>query len=418
MCVASLLPLSGNLIHLLGWSPPGHDFTPLLLGFATGMLFVADWRFRLLDTLPVARRDVIEQLHDGVIVADLRGVILDMNPAAESMVEASLADLVGQPIVRAVATLAVDRFELDETAFNQTVVDMCSAAAGFETHIENFSGRHFEVRGSGVTDSDGRVSGLYIIMRDVTERSRFEEVERESRRAQTITSLAAGITHEVNNPLTYVRANISHVIEALSESHEKDEASLLELQSVLEEALEGANRIVAIVERVRRFTHTRGGERETISIARIFEDAERILTPVPGPTIELRTEVDPGLRPAIGFHDGLLEAVVNLLENAQDALRRTGGVIQLRARQTDRGVLIEVEDDGPGVPDDLRVQIFEPFFTTAKNDVGTGLGLSISAKLISDFGGTLSYEAVATGGARFVIDLPDGSQPASRVKEG
>jgi len=371
---------------------------------------VADWRYRLLDTLPVARRDVIEQLRDGVLIADVRGVILDMNPAAERMVGAPLSDLIGKPLVHAVTALAVDRFDLDEAAFNRTVVDMCSSTTGFETTVENFSGRHFEVRGSSVADPDGQISGLYVIMRDVTDRSRFEEVRRESRRSQTIASLAAGITHEVNNPLTYVRANIRHVIDALSELREKDDDARLELQSVLEEALEGANRIVTIVERVRRFTHTRGGERESISIARIFEDASRIRTPAPGPAITLKAEVATDLRPAIGFHDGLLEAVVNLLDNAYNALRKTGGTIQLKAREHDRGIRIEVEDDGPGVSEALRRQIFEPFFTTGSNDVGKGLGLSISAKLIADFGGTLSYEPVVTGGARFVIELPDGTR--------
>jgi PAS domain S-box-containing protein len=413
VCIASLLPLSANLSHLLGWTPPGHDFTPLLLGFATVLLFVADWRYHLLDTLPVARRDVIEQLRDGVLIADVQGVILDMNPAAERMLQAPLSKLIGKPIVRAVTALAVDRFELDEAVFSRTVVDMCTSAYGFETTVENFAGRLFEIRGSGVTDPDGEISGLYIIMRDITERSRFEEMQRDSRRAQTIASLAAGITHEVNNPLTYVRANISHVIEALSEKADKDDVSNEEMQSVLEEALEGANRIVTIVERVRRFTQTRGGERESVSIARIFEDAARIRTPAPGPPIDLRTEVASDLRPAVGFHDGLLEAVVNLLDNAQNALRKTGGVIQLKACEQERGIRIEVEDDGPGVPEDLRGQIFEPFFTTGSNERGTGLGLSISAKLIADFGGTLTCEPVATGGARFVIELPDGSRSRS-----
>ena len=104
VCVASILPLSGNLVHLLGIGSADHDFTPMLLGVATVLLFVGDWRFRLLDTLPVARRDVIEHLRDGVLVADAQGFILDMNPAAERMLEARLADLVGKPIVHAIAT--------------------------------------------------------------------------------------------------------------------------------------------------------------------------------------------------------------------------------------------------------------------------------------------------------------------------
>jgi C4-dicarboxylate-specific signal transduction histidine kinase len=97
-----------------------------------------------------------------------------------------------------------------------------------------------------------------------------------------------------------------------------------------------------------------------------------------------------------------------LIDNAYYALDGTGGVIQLNAQQSGRSIRIEIEDDGPGVPKDLRDQIFEPFFTTDRKEVGTGLGLAISGKLIADFGGTLSYEPIDTGGARFVIEIPEG----------
>jgi PAS domain S-box-containing protein len=412
VCIASLLPLSGNFFHLVGGVGPDHDITALLLGVATVMLFVADWRFRLLDTLPVARRDVIEQLNDGVIVADRDGLILDMNPAAERMMNASLTDLVGMHVVRAVAAQSVDVVELDEEGFGRVIENICKSSKGFETEVENFAGRHFEVRGAGVKSPGGQVAGLFITMRDTTERNRFEEVQRDSRRAQTIASLAAGITHEVNNPLSYVRANISHVIQELSEASDgaKDGVSLDELRAVLEEALEGADRISKIVERVRRFTDTRSGERETIFLPRFLEEVSRPLPRTPGAAIEFVTEVDSDLGLVFGSHDGLLEAVRNLLDNARHALRETGGMITLRARKHRLGVVrIEVEDNGPGVPEALRKEIFEPFFTTRGSEIGTGLGLSISAKLISDFGGTLSHEPVESGGARFVIELPDGS---------
>jgi len=409
VCVASILPLSGNFAHLLGLTSQSHDMTPLLLGVATVMLFVANWRFSLLDTLPVARRDVIEGLRDGVVVADAEGVILDMNPAAEQMVGAPLAELRGKPIVRAVAAQSVDRFDFDEDAFNRVVVEMCSAAGGFEKYVENYAGHHFEIRGASVADVPGQISGLYIIMRDVTERSRLEDVQRESQRVQTIANLAAGITHEVNNPLSYVRANISHVMEVLSEApdeEEKEEASE-ELQSVLAEALEGVDRIGAIIERVRRFTHTRAGVRESIAIEKVLEEATRIRAREQDSDIEVLTDVAPDLGPAIGFRDSLLEAVLNLIENAQHALRGTGGVIHLRAANRGNAIRIEVEDNGPGVDEDARGPIFEPFVTSGPNPIGAGLGLAISAKLIADFNGKLSYEPVDSGGARFVIEIPD-----------
>jgi signal transduction histidine kinase len=324
------------------------------------------------------------------------------------MVEARLADLMGKPIVRAIAKQAVDRFDFNEAAFTRTVVDMCSSARGFETVVENYEGRQFEISGAGVTDAIGEVSGLYIIIRDVTERSRMDEMQRETRRAQTIASLAAGITHEVNNPLAYARANVNHVIDELAAHPEKRNDTAFELQDVLAEALEGIDRIGTIVERVRKFAHTPGSVREPIPIGPLFEEAMRIRSSTSGPGIQILLDVSPGLSPALGFRDGLLETLLNLLDNALHALRETGGVIRLKARPHEHSIRIEVEDDGPGVPEEIRDRIFEPFFTTASSEIGTGLGLTVSAKLVADFGGTLRHEPVEDGGARFVIELPEG----------
>jgi len=419
--IASVLPLSGNVAHLLGWTAGDHDLTPLLLGGATLMLFLADWRFRMLDTLPVARRDVIDQLRDGVIVADPNGMILDLNPAALAMIDATTAELVGKPLVAVAAAKSVDRFDLDAARFQKTVTRMCQSAGGFETTITDMLGRHYEIRGAGVADRVGAVSGLYLIMRDITERKRLEEVQRESRRAQSIASLAAGIAHEVNNPLSYARANVGHVIEVLEngrpttrndpdateardERGEKDETE--DTLAALADALEGIDRIGTIVERVREFTRTGGSVREPIELGAVVDEALRLCRPDPVSMIQLVADIEPALRPVTGVRDGLIESVVNLLDNAQHALRDSGGTIHVRVRALERTVRLEVEDDGPGIPEELREQIFEPFFAQGEHGFGVGLGLAITRKLVADFGGTLGHEPVPTGGARFVIELP------------
>ena len=91
------------------------------------------------------------------------------------------------------------------------------------------------------------------------------------------------------------------------------------------------------------------------------------------------------------------------------ATGKNGSAIRLRARKHARTIRIELKDNGPDIPADLRKKIFEPFFTTSENEIGSRLGLAISAKLVADFGGWLSHEPIATGGARFMIELPEGS---------
>lgn len=406
--VASGLPLVGNLIHLFGGSSESHDPTPLLLGTTVLILFIADWRYRLLGTVPVARRDVIEHLSDGVVVADGDGVILDMNPAAEAMVGASLAEMVGQPIVRAVAAQAEDRFEFDEVAFNRVVVDMCRAQSGFETRVENFAGQHFEIHGASVTDALGHATGLYLILRDVTEKARYDHVVREGRRAQAIASLAAGIAHEVNNPLAYVRANVSHLLEGLGRPKKSSPESDEDLEQVLIETLEGIDRIGGIVERIRQFTRTQDAVREQIEVGDVLHEVVRIRGLERREDLEVSVDVAAELPPVLGTRDGLLEAVLHLVENAEAALRESGHRIWLRAVRDGDGLRVEIEDDGPGIDPANRERIFEPFFSTRDAGDGAGLGLPLCAKHVADFGGSISIEPREAGGTRAELRLPAG----------
>ncbi|MGH0029934.1 MAG: histidine kinase N-terminal 7TM domain-containing protein [Myxococcota bacterium] len=411
IALASILPLGGNAAHLLGLTAGDHDRTPLLLGFATLALFFADWRFRMLDTLPVARRDVIDQIRDGVIVADTRGVILDLNAAAREVLGSPASELIGQPLIEVVGRHSAGRVEYDAEQFEAAVAAMCRSASGFETAIQDADGRHYEVRGSTVVDRVGAISGIYLIVRDVTEQRRHDEVRRESRRARSIASLAAGFAHEVNNPLSYVRGNVGHAIAVLDEwrdllAGKGDEVD--DLQSALDEAIEGIDRIGTIVERVRQFTRTEGSIPESIEIAPIIDEALRLSAGSGDLAIAVERDLESGLPPVSGVRDGLVEAVVHVLDNARHALQETGGKIRVRARRVAHTIRIEVEDDGPGVGEDVRDEIFEPFFSVGAHAFGAGLGLAIARKCVAEIGGTIAHEPVASGGARFVIELPHG----------
>ena len=129
--------------------------------------------------------------------------------------------------------------------------------------------------------------------------------------------------------------------------------------------------------------------------------------------IALIVEVEEPL-PTVGVSgDRLVQVVLNLALNAADAIRgdgRSKGEIALRARLDDAKVIIEVEDDGPGVPDALRERIFEPFFTTKPAGEGTGLGLATSAAIVEQAGGSITALSRSDGreGARMVVTLPAG----------
>ncbi|MGB5681438.1 MAG: HAMP domain-containing sensor histidine kinase, partial [Polyangiales bacterium] len=109
-------------------------------------------------------------------------------------------------------------------------------------------------------------------------------------------------------------------------------------------------------------------------------------------------------RPAMATPDGLTQVLVNLLNNARQACPR-GATVYVRTRLDNGTVRVEVDDEGPGIPEELRERVFEPFFTTKPDGQGTGLGLSLSRQIVERFGGSLTHEPRAPRGSRFTVTL-------------
>lgn len=413
MVVAALLPLSASVTHTLGLMHVDYDRTPLLLGLSTLLLYVVDWRFRLLDTIPMARRDVIDQLHDGVILTDAEGLIVHMNAAAEQMCEVEFAEVSGRPLARVVAAQSEGRLDYDEDAFMGIVRDMCASPSGFATTIENYEGRTFEIRGSSVSDVEGEVAGLHLILRDRTAGAQYEAMLSQTRRSEAVAGLAAGIAHEVNNPLAYVRANVTHLLGLLPKveavggelAGESDD----EMREVLVESLEGIDRIRDIVERLQRLSAPENVAHRSFDVNEVVQEAVRIR----GLDRSERLRIDVALAhhrmPAYGQRESLIQAVVEVLENAQDAIADVGGRIEVRTEQRGDMLIVSVADDGPGVPAELRERVFDPFFTTRiqqDGDSGSGLGLAMAAKAVVDLGGSIEIGDAPLGGAQVVVRIP------------
>ncbi len=410
MVVAALLPLSTSVTHTLGLVEYTYDRTPMLLGISTILLYVVDWRFRLLDTMPIARRDVIDQLKDGVIVADPDGLIVHMNAAAEGMTRVRLSEVAGQPLVRVIEAQTEGRMDLDRDGFMDLMSEMCAGSGGFETQKEAYDGRVYEVRGSTVCDTEGDVAGIYLILRERTAAYRYEAVLRQSRRSEAVTGLAAGIAHEVNNPLAYVRANVTHLLGLLPKP--TDNAETLEVEvgeevrEVLHESLEGIDRIGSIVDRLQRLSSPEPILSTDFEVNDVVMDAVRArdLEASEDVVVHLQLCDEPGR--AHGDRDGLLQSLVEVLENAERAIGDASGHIDVRTERRGSSIVVVISDDGPGVPSELRERVFDPFFTTRTDEPGSGLGLAMASKAVGDLGGSIEMTDSPRGGAQVVIRLP------------
>lgn len=252
-----------------------------------------------------------------------------------------------------------------------------------------------------VTDLRGLGSqDLLVALYDRTDelRAQRELIARE--KLATVGEIASGVAHEVNNPLTAIRMEA----ELLGRSTNDEEASTAAATIVRE--VDRAARIVRSLLRLARRADTTPVRIQLNELVRdVAEIRQRVLR---ADNIEVRTRMDQGAESVLGLGQELQQVVINLMTNAEHAVRgRPNAVIELATESRQDWVRLTVEDSGPGVPAEVRSRIFDPFFTTKSPDEGSGLGLSICQRVVAEVGGRMWLEdSEKLGGAKFVVELP------------
>jgi len=241
---------------------------------------------------------------------------------------------------------------------------------------------------------------LLVALYDRTDelRAQRELIARE--KLATVGEIASGVAHEVNNPLAAIRMEA----ELLGRSTQDADASAA--ASTIVREVDRAARIVRSLLRLARRADTTPTRIQVNELVRdVAEIRQRVLR---ADNIEVRTKMDQGAEAVLGLGQELQQVVINLVTNAEHAVRgRPAAVIQLATEARDDWVRLTVEDSGPGVPAEIRSRVFDPFFTTKSPDEGSGLGLSICQRVVAEVGGKIWLEDSETlGGAKFVVELP------------
>src|SRR5213595_459263 len=241
---------------------------------------------------------------------------------------------------------------------------------------------------------------LLVALYDRTDelRAQRELIARE--KLATVGEIASGVAHEVNNPLAAIRMEA----EMLGRSTQDTEASTAAAAIVRE--VDRAARIVRSLLRLARRADITPVRIQLNDLVRdVAEIRQRVLRT---DNIEVRTRMDQGAEAVLGLGQELQQVVINLVTNAEHAVRgRPNAVIELATEARVDWVRLTVEDSGPGVPPEVRSRIFDPFFTTKSPDEGSGLGLSICQRVVAEVGGRIWLEDSSTlGGAKFVVELP------------
>ncbi len=238
-----------------------------------------------------------------------------------------------------------------------------------------------------------------VFARDLTERKQLEEKMIQMDRMVTIGTLAAGVGHEIGNPLAYMNTNLEWALEELG-----SEAG--ELREALVAAREGGDRIERILGDLRMMSGFRGGEPRRVSLSKATEMALRMTAPQLSRCAEVEVEVAPEVW-VMADEGRLTQVVTNLLVNACHAVEEEKGEKVIRVRVYERGeeACVEVSDTGPGVGEE-KERIFDAFYTTKEPGKGSGLGLSLSRQIVEEFEGTLEVEDNDPQGAVFRVRLP------------
>ncbi|MBX3572998.1 MAG: PAS domain S-box protein [Mesorhizobium sp.] len=354
------------------------------------------------------RTTMLNAALDGMVIIDESGGIIEFNPAAERMFGWKKHEVLGRSIVSTLIPL--DYRPMLVNGLRSYLESEAGRMIGkrFEMNGTNAKGEIFPVE---LTISEVNAAGrkLFIgAVRDLRERRRAEEeINRQRDRLHqnekmaAMGSLLAGVSHELNNPLAVVVAQSTLLHEFAPDAATKTRAEKVRA------AAERCGRIVKSFLGMVRLHPTAQAETDLNQVIRSALEISAYGARSSGIVIE--TLLSPADLPVLGDADHLTQVAANFLVNSQHALASVSGErrIKVRSERTPAGLArFSIEDNGPGIPKDIRDRIFESYFTTKPVGVGTGIGLSISKSIVERHNGKVWYEESDTGGARFVVELP------------
>jgi PAS domain S-box-containing protein len=361
----------------------------------------------------------LQSIGDAVLTTDAEDRVTFLNRAAEALINVTLKECIGKnvdEVVRLVdsrgaalpiVTNAASRPQVASFPRDARLVPATSATPGEAPA----SGALVHIEGSAapITLDAGGALGSVMVFRDVGERRQLERRLGMTERLAAIGTMAAGMQHEINNPLATVVANVQFVLDGLRGNPKASREELTELVSALEDASEGAERVRRTIEDLRHFSRGADAIELPIEVTSAIEDALRMTAHAVRHHATVRREY--GRTPRVRADEGQLARVfMNLLLNAAQATGDGGAslhTIVLTTRTDAMGrAVAEVTDDGPGIPPEKIDRIFDPFFTTPLENSAMGLGLAVCQSIVTSLGGEIDVESTVGKGTTFRVSLP------------
>jgi two-component system nitrogen regulation sensor histidine kinase GlnL len=349
------------------------------------------------------QRRVLDAILDGVVVVDEAGSVELLNAEASRILETSTEAVAGRPIEQVPGAGAFAKSV-------RGVLDLGSACVDNEVRVARRFAPELvvDVAVSPLADEGGRTDGAVVLLRDRTIGNALREAESERARSAAFGQIAAGIAHEVRNPLGGIRGAAELVARRASSERDREAANLI---------VREVDRISSLLDDFLVFARRDGLRLAPVNLHRVLDDVLDVLAMDPlGSRARVERIFDPSIPELLADGDRLVQVFLNLARNALEAMAEGEGILTIATRlrlehRVDLGggervptVAIEVRDTGAGIAEEIRAQVATPFFTT--KTTGTGLGLALSRHFVALHGGTLQIESPPGKGAIVRVSLP------------
>ncbi len=402
-----------NAVYISGNSPiPNMDISSIAFVLVAAAMAWALFRYKLLDILPLAKSQIFEGLEDVVVVLDHQDRLIDLNPAAEALLNTAASRVIG----KFVGDLA-DQWPQLSRALN-------AGDSSDVVFIKDGDSCEYNAHISPLKSQDGSGLGKVLFLRDITRQRRLEAQLRQAQKMESVGRLAGGVAHDFNNMLSVVlgRTEVALMDMDAQEKPGKYQRDFLEIQKAAKCSADLTRQLLA-------FARKQTISPRTLDLNESVEGMLKMLRRLIGEDIQLNWRPGKSLWPVRMDPSQLDQILANLCVNARDAIQGAGNF----TLETDTAVLdgaycrrhpgfvpgefvlLSVSDDGIGMDKDTRENAFEPFFTTKGSNEGTGLGLSMIYGIVKQNHGFVNVYSEPDMGTTFKIYLPRQKRPVDEI---
>ncbi len=365
----------------------------LLVGFAGIMLIFLVQSNRVteasLKRIKVFSDNVVDNMPIGLIALDDRNRIVSFNRAAEGALQVSFENVVGKPAEGVLPDRLREIVQRCNTKIVEEEID-CTVRDGSVVPLEV---------GAGILqDENGLFLGYIILLKDLTEvRSLRREIAR-SQRLASVGRLAAGVAHEIRNPLSSIKGFATYFKERYPDAPQDQETANIMIAEV--------DRLNRVVGQLLEFAKPASISPRRTSLPDLVESSVRLVEQrAREKQITIKTQIFTGIDLAMVDPDRISQVLLNLYLNAIEAMEPGGELkVELSADGDGKRLGFQVIDNGCGIPAEHLSRIFDPYFTTRSS--GTGLGLAIAHNIMEAMGGTIEVESEVGAGTTFILELP------------